>query len=221
MNGPKSYSTEEISVTYDAERCIHAGECTAGLPAVWLNTLRAHDAVRPDDRAAGAALARHLLAAGHRSLAWFDLHAAWTDMRHYSREHRRDGFIEAARVAGATAVAWQPERLPADPAGWTAERLGGVSAIGCYGENEFHAVLRACAVTGRRVPEDIAVAGVLCGPLIGAPVDSVGFDLHALGAAAVAMLLDRIGGERRRPTVCLPPVLTPGGTVAAPPGARP
>lgn len=191
----------------------------ADLPSVWINTLRTHEAVRPDDEAGGAALARHLLAAGHRRLAWADLHARWTGMIHYSRDHRRDGFLAAAREAGATAADWSPAHSLPDPAAWFVERISAKDAptgVGCYGEVEFLALLRAAMLTGRRVPQDLSLAGIMCGPLIGTPVDSAVFDLRALGREAARMLIERIAGGSRSRTRLIPPTITPGGTVAPP-----
>ncbi len=34
-NNPKSYRSDKIEVSYDVTRCIHAAECTRGLPAVF------------------------------------------------------------------------------------------------------------------------------------------------------------------------------------------
>ena len=191
-----------------------------GLPVVWINVDRPHDAVRPDDHSAGAALARHFLAHGHRRLAWSDLHLRWTGMHHYSRDHRRDGFLAAAREAGAMVVDWSPETVVPDVAGWYAERLAQPSAptaVAGYGELEFFGLLRAACLIGRRVPEQLSLAGIQSGPLIGAPVDSVDVDLHALGHQAACMLLDRIAGAAPLPSRLIPPTIRPGGTVATAP----
>ena len=192
----------------------------AGVPVVWINTLRPHEAVRPDDAAAGAALAQHLITAGHRRLAWADLHMSWTGMNHYSRDHRRDGFLSVVREAGLAGADWSPPHALADPAAWFAGRLvvaQAPTAIGCYGELEFVALLRAASLCDRRVPTDLSLAGVLCGPLIGTQVDAATFDLQALGREAATMLLELIAGSSRPRTRLIAPTITPGGTVAPPP----
>jgi len=191
----------------------------AGLPAVWINSDRQHDAVRPDDRAAGAGLARHLLAAGHRHLVWTDIHARWTGMLHYSRQHRRDGFLQTVQAAGAVAEDWSPTHALPDPAAWYRGLLSARPdplAIGCYGENEFTALLRAACLLGRRVPEDVSLAGVMCGPLIGTQVDSARFDLRELGRVVARMLLERIHGGPRQSTRLITPTIIQGGSVAPP-----
>ncbi len=192
----------------------------SGLPVVWINVDRPFDAVRPDDHAAGISLARHLIAHGHRRLAWTDLHVRWTGMHHYSRDQRRDGFLAGAREAGAMVVDWSPPKAVPDSAAWYAERLAGPlapTAIAGYSELEFFGLLRAASLIGQRVPEHLSLAGVQCGPLIGAPVTSAEFDLHALGREAATLLLGRIAGEARLPTRLIPPTIKPGGTVAVAP----
>ncbi len=191
----------------------------AGLPAVWINSDRELDAVRLDDRAAGAGLARHLLAAGHRHLVWTDIHARWTGMLHYSRHHRRDGFLETVRAAGATVEDWSPACALPDPTAWYRQLLverPGPLAVGCYGEYEFLALLRAASLLGRRVPDDLSLAGVMCGPLIGTAVDSANFDLRELGRAAATMLLERTDGGPLQPTRLIASTIHQGGTVAPP-----
>ncbi len=220
----RELTCDGVLVNYDtgAPERLPAVLRTAGLPAVWLNSLRLQAAVRPDDLAAGAVLARHLITVGHRRLAWADLHVHWTPMNHYSRSHRRDGFLAEARAAGVQIEDCSPAWEQADPVAWFAARLAlpdPPTAIACYGELEFLALLRAAQRVGRRVPEDLSLAGVQCGLLIGAPVDQAVFDLQVLGREAAAMLLAMIAGRSRPRTRLIPPVIQPGGSVAPPASA--
>lgn len=77
----------------------------AGHPSVWMNADRPHDTVRLDDFHAGQLATEHLLELGHRHIAFHD--ANWnvsqaTGTRHYSKEHRYQGYVQAMTQAGLT-----------------------------------------------------------------------------------------------------------------------
>ena len=80
------------------------------LPAIWFNTLRDYDCVRPDDYNAGQLAARHLLELGHRRIAYMDFSHYERDFpdfgarsgQHYSTFHRYRALCEQMKPFGAT-----------------------------------------------------------------------------------------------------------------------
>lgn len=74
----------------------------AGMPVVWLNLARGTNAVCWNDRGAASALTRHLISLGHRRIAYADLGFNYPAgaPRHYSRDDRAAGYLEAMATAG-------------------------------------------------------------------------------------------------------------------------
>lgn len=71
-----------------------------GLPAVWINSLHHHDCVMPGDYDAALALTRHLIALGHRQIAYADLTNDFTaHVLHHSCLERLDGYKQAMEEA--------------------------------------------------------------------------------------------------------------------------
>jgi LacI family transcriptional regulator len=214
-----------VIVNYDTDipsglpTILHA----AGLPTVWLNSRRDFEAVRPDDHRAGTLAAQRLIEAGHRHLAWADLHLNWDSMRHYSRSDRRDGFCAAAKAAGVTVSDWSPaDQLPGDQiCAWYSERLtqaNSATGIGCYCDLEFQALLRASSRLGLRVPEDRSLVGVqLSQPFVGVDADHAMWDLREMGLAAAAMMLGRLTTPTRPQSWVINTKLRRGKTVSEPP----
>jgi LacI family transcriptional regulator len=72
------------------------------LPAIWINTDRATDCVRPDDRQMGRLATEQLVQRGHRRIAYVD-YAVGHDalaQAHYSRRERELGYTQAMLAAG-------------------------------------------------------------------------------------------------------------------------
>jgi LacI family transcriptional regulator len=71
------------------------------LPAMWINSLHRHDCVMPGDFDAAVTLTRHLLALGHRRIAYADLTNDFTGHTlHHSCLERLDGYKQAMVEAG-------------------------------------------------------------------------------------------------------------------------
>ena len=71
------------------------------LPAVWINSLHRHDCVMPGDFDAAVTVTRHLLALGHRRIAYADMTNDFTaHVLHHSCLERLDGYKEAMVEAG-------------------------------------------------------------------------------------------------------------------------
>jgi LacI family transcriptional regulator len=75
------------------------------LPSVWLNCPMEHDSVYPDDRGAGRLATEYLLGRGHRRILYVDSAYEWAEShgtKHYSKEHRLDGYRRAMWEAGCS-----------------------------------------------------------------------------------------------------------------------
>lgn len=72
-----------------------------GVPAIWLNSLHRYDCVMPADFDGAVTLTRHLLALGHRRIAYADLTNDFTGHSlHHSCLERLDGYKQAMVEAG-------------------------------------------------------------------------------------------------------------------------
>ena len=195
------------------------------LKAVWLNTDRSHNTVRPDDYAAGYDLTRHFLELGHRRVLYLDT-ANTLDLqdRHYSAHHRADGYRQAMLDAGlkpALAVRGaasdcrnsflKQHALPDDP-------RDRPSAVITYGSSAARPLVLLAAQAGIDVPGQLNLG------TFGSDIDSTfGFDItsavspdSAMGreaSQALADLLDQLDESPARfPTRALPFRLAHGAT---------
>ncbi|MFT3780826.1 MAG: DNA-binding transcriptional regulator [Nibricoccus sp.] len=175
-------------------------QCAAqGIPLVDLNDCEPFGdtpKIRPDNVAVGHMGAEHLLNRGFRKLVY----AGFSNCL-WSRE-RRDGFVEAARLAsvesevfdllypGDMTPAWEAEQVTA-LAGWLRKQPKPIGLMACNDMWAF-TILSACAAAGLLVPEDIAVLGVnndevRC-DLSFPPLSSVATDVFQSGYQAAEML---------------------------------
>jgi LacI family repressor for deo operon, udp, cdd, tsx, nupC, and nupG len=112
--------------------------------------------VRVDNRRAGREVAGHLLALGHREIAVLG------PQRWYAPfVERRDGLLDALRAGGAPPppVLVAPDSDAATVAALDAPPLRGATALVCLYDRLALTVLRAARLCGRRVPEDVSLAG--------------------------------------------------------------
>lgn len=147
--------------------------------------------VRVDDRRAAYEVTNHLLALGHRTVHHVAApsrggephirEAAWRQAlidagASVPEVHRTDWSITAAREAGA-ALARDPD----------------VTAIFCANDELAFAVMRSIHEAGKRVPEDISVAGIDDEPLAAAWVPALTtyrLDFDWAGVAALELLME-------------------------------
>lgn len=163
------------------------------------------------DNAAGAALATgHLLGLGHRTVHQLAGPRSWLDAG-----ERIEGWRRALGEAGAP----EPPLLAGDWSAASGYRAGhklagtdGVTAVFCANDQMALGLLRALAERGKRVPEDISVAGFDDMPesaYFRPPLTTVRQDFGELGRQALDRLLGRIASVRSsaptgKPGPCVP-----------------
>lgn len=198
----------------------HAGGCT--VIEMWDHHGRGEQGfaqVGFNHRAAGRAMAQHLLERGHRSLAYVDSAVAGD----YRAQERGDGFVAAATAAGAAvqrfmAPAGEPisagrqvvAQLHATAAGFANDHLGCGALLGAQ-------------AAGLAVPADLALIGFgdfeLAAHL--APgLTTLAPPRREIGERAAALLLAQLDGAapvRRVRLDC--PLIVRGSTGGAAPGA--
>lgn len=180
---------------------------TAGVPTVWINASRTHDAVAPDDFGAGGDLTRHLLALGHRRIAFLDLgyHVFLSPERHFSKERRYHGYSEAMRDAGLVARLIAPRTREEASApwqewhrAWLADENRPTAVISNTGSNESWLGVALLGL-GLRVPEDLSV-GVFSDlpPTVFRPLSTMCTPWQAVARTVVDMLVDKLSSPQGR-----------------------
>jgi LacI family transcriptional regulator len=119
--------------------------------------------VASDAEGAGRAAAEHLLALGHRRLAFV---GPATDVHAFRMRER--GFVRALRDAGVAVPSEWLRRVPATAAGGqqamrallaVPRPLGRPTAVFCANDLAAVGALKACAGAGVRVPADVSIVG--------------------------------------------------------------
>src|ERR1043165_3537917 len=134
------------------------------LPAIWMNAKRADNCVFPDDEGAGRLATQHLLALGHRRIAYVDYcHATTQPDQHYSAWDRQAGYEQAMRVAELRPrIVTSPHsipssRIPTAARAWLAAP-DRPTAVVTYCEREAEPILYAAtALLGLQVPRDLSI----------------------------------------------------------------
>ena len=183
--------------------------------------------VTSDALGAGRLAGEHLLALGHRRLAFAgpaqDVHAL---------RMRERGFVQALRAAGQQLDSATLRRAPATVAGGDAA-IRALMALpsrpsGVFLANDLMAVgaLKACSALGIRVPSQLSLVGcddIEMARLVTPELTTVAVPARELGARAARLLVRRIDGPvaDARPQRTLPVRLVERGTTARPPEPRP
>lgn len=182
------------------------------------------DAVVVDNRAAAEVTTTHLLELGHRRIALFIDETEWTTGR-----DRHAGYSEALKKAG---IPFHPALVV--PTGWdvnaatnaATELLSspeGPTAIFAANNVLAEGAWRAAAALGLSVPQDLSFVSFDDAPwmsMVTPGVTAIAQDAEALGATAVAALLDRIAEPDAPPRrVVMPASLIHRGSTAPPRGA--
>ncbi len=196
----------------DHASCIDGGILTTGVESFW-NELRTSwrlpgvalnwaaaapaglDVVHPDDLAGATALARHLIAAGHRHLA---LVMPLNQDHAWSIDARRAGITRTISGAGGRVEEW----ILADEYGGheIAERLAAddrPTAVITYSVYQLIALLPILEHHGLRCPDDLSLACCDDHPdfaAVAPPITAVHLPVAAMAQAAVDLVLARIDG---------------------------
>ncbi|MFC2254886.1 LacI family DNA-binding transcriptional regulator [Labrys portucalensis] len=173
-----------------------------GVPVVqvsrWVEGLSC-DVVQPDNAALAAEATRHLIALGHRRIAFL----GGTPSRS-ARVERLAGYTRALAEAG---IAYDPELTPTGPPTRASGSIllrhvvGGTippTAALCYHDLMALGALQAARELGLRVGEDFAIIGfddiaeaAICDP----PLTTVHIDAESIGRSAAQHLLARLEGS--------------------------
>ncbi len=193
------------------------------IPHAWINRrVPGAACVAPDDAGAGALVARALLSAGHRRIAY----TSSLQAPDASDEDRWRGCRDACAAAGLRARRVQGEAPPQDRAAWMGRcraLLGDddrPSAIVAYDPRTAYPLSTVAAGLGLRLPQDLSLvtfAGEIAAE-IGPVLSTCIIPYRALGAAAaeagLAAIADHDGARFER---LVPFTQLVGATIAPPP----
>lgn len=146
--------------------------------------------LRFDDVAATELLMRHVLAKGHRRIAW------WSPISydHHSLRERVATFHRMLAESGASACP-VPERCDA-AACLGACRTGGATAVIAYGAMWAVQLHQAAVAAGLRIPEDLALATFNDDPAAtGRGLATIAWPTAELGRVAANLLTQRLAGQ--------------------------
>ena len=208
------------------------------VPVVWLNASTGGDCVRPDDRGAIAAATAHLLALGHRRIAYVDFgldHRPDRGQGHASGEQRRTGYRETMVAADleprVVAKTWP--RQGEAPLHWgmpgddrlelartilaTPDRPTAVIATHPASAAPF--VLAASSL-GLAIPRDLSLIGLYHQRQVefGLPLSTLIVPHEAMARAGIAAVLRKVERpDEVQPEVVVPCAPPEGATIAPPP----
>lgn len=174
----------------------------AGTPAVWINSKHHGACVYPDEFDAGWQAAGHLLALGHRRIAYVDFsHAAdGFEGSHFSATDRQRGAEAAMADAGLSLRVIREPRvvdLAARPAIANAllRAADRPTAVIGYGNTTIIPVQMQAMLLGLRMPEDLALVCFDDAPVdrLGVSVTTLVSPLAELGSMAVKLLVELLG----------------------------
>ncbi len=192
-----------VPVDVNAPHAVHAEQEQAAaktlpssLPVVTIDRpVSGTDAVVADHVLGGRLMAAHLKELGHSRVAVISGPADLPSSR-----GRRRGFLD--ELAPLLPV-WECEAGFTPDLSGTARRLlaaGGYDAVACANDAMAVGVVRYLRELGMRVPSDVSVVGfddIPWAQLMDPPLTTVRQPLAAMGAAAVRLLLERMGDPRR------------------------
>jgi diguanylate cyclase (GGDEF)-like protein len=182
----------------------------SGFPVVFVGSGDGRPAVVADSAPGFRQALAHLLAHGHRAVAFIsgdpqDLGDSHTRLADFRRLRRELGLDTSEELVAAG--------LHSEEGGFQAMRTilaSGRSFTAVLASNDTSAIgaMRALANGGRRVPEDVAIVGFDDQPGASAnvpPLASISYPLADAGRRAVGLLLDLIRGGHRIPdTIAVP-----------------
>jgi LacI family transcriptional regulator len=165
-------------------------------------------AIETDDAGGMKQAVNHLITAGRRNLTYL---GGPLDAR-VSTE-RYNGFMTALQSAGLeTNPDWLTTCHPANlNGGYEAfkqlgDAISEIDGLVCFNDLVAAGAIRACAEMGIRVPDDIAITGcddIQLATLVQPNLTTLQTPKQTIGALAVNMLFERIGGKRYHDTVII------------------
>ena len=202
------------------------------MPAVWFNTLREFDCVRPDDYGAGRAITRRLIEMGHRRVLYVD-HMPHGQRRegyavHYSVAERARGYrdemaahdLEPRCCLGEPLASYEKRNALLKPALRQMMRHERPTAVIAQGGFSLQCAYAIAAENSWRVPTDLSIASFSqTDHLEYATIEQtlMAQQLAPMGRELVKMLLQKIETPSLKlPTRTLPFVFVPGTSVAPP-----
>jgi LacI family transcriptional regulator len=196
-----------------------------GLPVIWVNSKRGGDCVHPDDLGAGRIATKHLLALGHKRIAYV---SSMGGVGHYSERDRRLGCEQAMRHAGKApmtevapgAFRHSPDSLQAYLS--LLRQRHRPTGVVSYGPLDAGLAMRAADLLGLRVPQDLSIVSIdsLQFEPLGMPYTTVMIPEGRMGQEAARMILCKVSApDVTLPATCLPVELVMGATSAPPGGA--
>ncbi|MEX0654632.1 MAG: LacI family DNA-binding transcriptional regulator [Phycisphaeraceae bacterium] len=196
------------------------------IPSVWLNSRQAADCIYPDEHDAGHRATQHLLAMGHRRIAYLDLSHAEPELAdaHFSTIDRQAGYETAMADAGlATQVVRTKEHVQRDHRlafcrQWL-EQGDRPTAVLCHADATAVPLAAAAHQLRLRIPEDLSLVsfGDVPDRLVAGCMTTLIVPQHELGRQAVQMLYRKIKSPARplKPMI-VPFEMDPGSTCAPP-----
>ena len=181
----------------------------AGVPCVETGTLPRQPvdmAVSYSNRAAGRAMAEHLLSRGYRRFGFASLRIGANERL----RERRDGFLEGLRAAGIKldpAMVLEVDEGLEGGSRALAElrsRDAAVQALFLAGDVLAAGAIFECARRGLRVPQDIAIAGSDDNDLMQhmvPPVTTVRFPRYRIGVRSAELIVSRVETAASEPVV--------------------
>lgn len=220
----REWAVDGLLIDYVAEVPQHFVDVirTQRIPAIWLNHQQEHDAAFPDDRAGARLATEHLLALGHRRIAWHSDNAG----PHYSHTARHAGYLDAMVAAGLPPRVHQgdhwataDERLPG-----ARRLLAGAdrpTAVLTYGPQDALPLMVAALELGWRVPRDLSLITFHREPFAthGIDLTTALIPAAAMGRAAVELLIGKIAHPDQALRSCTLPYTLHAGATCGP--ARP
>jgi len=208
---PSDMSSEPESVpsifresSLDALIISHAGNLTeelekiidtSGMPIVYLNEKKSHNAVYVDDFRGAQEITRYLLSLGNRKIAYY---SNTRELAHYSAIDRMAGYEKAMNEAGLNPeILESVVRNTGEFTAWL-DAHKDVEAIACYNDLFALHMFRLLYHTGIRVPAHLALTGFGddfsrdCCPV---ELTTMRTPFYEMGKAAVEMALEMINGN--------------------------
>ena len=192
------------------------------LPAIWINTRRDFDCVRPDDYSAGRLAAEYLIRLGHRRIDFTVPTFSYPIEDHYSVTDRCAGYSEVMTAAGlsphivrneVSARLWVPFARQ-----WLKQDDRPTAIIG-YSPTTARPVLFAALSIGLRVPEDLSIISFnvpATDPMSGHIMSAVSLPEFDMGKAGVELLIRKIASPLEPIPACVLPVHIHEGETCGP-----